>query len=641
MCGLSAIVDFVPRTGLARDLLAMHARIPHRGPDGEGFFVVGESWDGSGARDGAELLARVAGGGARAGLAFRWLQIQDRSPGAAQPMASADGGLRLIFNGEIYNFRELRRELETAGRVFATRSDTEVVLAAYERWGTGMFARLEGMWAIVLLDLKARRVVVSRDRFGIKPLFWRREGTRLVVASEVKQILAAGAPAAADVGSVMRFIRGARPLPLERTFFDSIQAQPPGTYAVVDLQGGPQDPRFVGYWSLDEEAARGAPVESFEQARERLDALLTQSVAEHMVAAVPVGLLVSGGLDSSLVAALSVGPYAARGERGRCYSMIPAGSASRLDESPYIARVVEAFGLEAHSAQLTPDWLRQRMAAITWSQEEPVAGIAVAAQAMVFELASRNGSRVVLDGQGADEVFAGYPRHQMAYLADCRRRRAFGELAVQAAAMLARDRGLARDLWHGTVTPRLRQVVGAGKAGRVDFIRPPHDRAPAPPAPAPLAQTLRRDIVAGNLRSVLALTDRNAMAHSVEARVPYVHRPIVELACALPDRYRLGGGRRKRLLRSLGEKYLPPGLAQRRDRIGFGAPTGAWLEGEFATELRALAHGPVFGTAATLDRDGIAAFVDSFLARRHRDAGTVWRLYAVDQWARAYAVTGL
>src|SRR5438128_5160507 len=189
MCGISAIVDSSGKPGLVEELLAMHAAIPHRGPDGQGFCVVTGEGRLADASSADELRGR-AGAAPVAAFAFRWLQIQDRDPASAQPMASGDGTVRLLFNGEIYNFRELREELAGQGRAFRTRSDTEVVLAAYERWGEGMFARLEGMWAIVVLDQRARSVVISRDRFGIKPLYLHRQGTRLLVASEVKQFLA-------------------------------------------------------------------------------------------------------------------------------------------------------------------------------------------------------------------------------------------------------------------------------------------------------------------------------------------------------------------------------------------------------------------------------------------------------------------
>src|ERR1700730_7710132 len=179
MCGLSAIVDFGPGEGLLDALLAMHAPIRHRGPDGEGFCLVDDRWRAVGDR--GCVPSDASSMALRAGLAFRWLQIQDSSEAAAQTMTSTDGSILLLFNGEIYNFRELRLELKAFGHSFRSESDTEVILAAYYQWGNEMFARLEGMWAIVLLDLRARKLLMSRDRFGIKPLFYHLRGSRRLI----------------------------------------------------------------------------------------------------------------------------------------------------------------------------------------------------------------------------------------------------------------------------------------------------------------------------------------------------------------------------------------------------------------------------------------------------------------------------
>jgi asparagine synthase (glutamine-hydrolysing) len=632
MCGLSGIVDFGPGTGLAEPLLAMHARIRHRGPDGEGFCVVDRDWRFVDAASASELRAAGAGS-VRAAFAFRWLKIQDASERAAQPMASPDGRLRILFNGEIYNFRELRSELEGLGHRFRSASDTEVVLAAYRQWGVEMFGRLDGMWAILLLDLEARRLVMSRDRFGIKPLYYRLERGRLLVASEVKQLLAAGAPPAANMAAVKRFVRGARPATPEETFFESATALPAATYCEVDLQAALPALRFMPYWRLERADAGEADGRDIESACNRLDELLTHAVGEHMVAWAPVGILISGGLDSSLVAALSMPSYAQRGEQGTGFSMVLGAEGGALDESRHIDRIVSSCLFRGLTTEFTPEWLRERLGDITWAQEEPVAGIAVAGQYLTLELAGSSGARVVLDGQGADELFAGYPRHQIVYLRDCLRRNAWETLASETGALAARDPALLRHALVAAIRGR------APRAENSDFIR---DEAPAPVAgPLSLDESLRRDVLSGNLRAVLALTDRNSMAHSVEARVPYVSRGIVEFAFGLPDRYKVGAGQRKRILRRLGARHVPAQIVNRRDRIGFGAPAHRWLMQDFAEDLRALAGSPVFAQSAAFDAPRLGRYVESFLSGGHRDAGTIWRLHAVDRWARAFSVTGI
>ena len=470
MCGLAAIVDFVGAPGLVDALLAMHEPIAHRGPDGEGFCVVDDSWRSLAAGDANVLRDRSSARVLRAGLAFRWLKIQDGSAAAAQPMASQDGSTLLLFNGEIYNFRELRGELESLGYSFRSHSDTEVILAAYRHWGKEAFRRLDGMWAIVIVDLRSRTLLLSRDRFGIKPLFYHLGGSRLVVASEVKQLLAAGVAPAANMSAVTRFIRGSRPESPEQTFFQAIVALPAATYAEVDLQKPGGELNFTAYWRLAPSA--DAPVApSLENACTRLDGLLTQSVADHMVGPVPMGILVSGGLDSSIVAARAVAPFAGRGERGMGFSMVLDRSHAPYDETRHIEQVVSAFGLHGFTVELTPEWLKSNIARITRAQEEPVAGIAAAGQFLAFELAATHKAKVVLDGQGADELFAGYPRHQFVYLRDCARRLAIGALLGEIVALARRDRRFFRDLWKTTIARRLGRLVRGARARSIDFIQ--------------------------------------------------------------------------------------------------------------------------------------------------------------------------
>jgi asparagine synthase (glutamine-hydrolysing) len=627
VCGLSALVDPGCGTGGVEALIAMHTQIPHRGPDGEGFSGVRADGQVVTAPEAAVFRAGLEGVPLRAAFGFRWLQIQDRSREAAQPMVAADNSIQLIFNGEIYNFRALRRELASLGHRFRSESDTEVVLAGYAQWGVEVFARLEGMWAMAILDVAASRMIVSRDRFGIKPLFYAFDGARLLFASEVKQLLAAGISRSGNGPAVRRFIHGARPAEAEQSFFSAIRAVPPASYADVDLAcGGPL--KFESYWQLH---AAKLDRPDFEQASRELERVLAESVADHLVSVVPMGVLVSGGLDSSLVSALSTKPFRDRGERGAGFSMVLDRGHGHLDESAQIRRLVEAFDLRGFSAELTPEWLKQHLPAVTHAQEEPVAGIAVAGQFLAYQLAASTGTRVVLDGQGADELFGGYPRHQVSYLRDCLGRRAFLRALAESTAIAARNPGFFRDMWkHSRFGPR-----------RDSHLFPVAERSSTSPDLASLDATLRRDVLQGNLRAVLGLTDRNAMAHSVEARVPYVDRRVVELAFSLPDHFKVGGGERKRILRRVGARRLPPGIVKRTARIGFGAPARHWLMRHFATELRALADETSFRESTLVDRGVLRSFIDAFLSGRNADAGTAWRLLAIDQWVRIYAVKGL
>jgi asparagine synthase (glutamine-hydrolysing) len=648
MCGLSAIVDFEPGKPLIQSLLAMHKSISHRGPDGEGFTLLDAAWHAVSARTPAELH-RTTAARLRVGMAFRWLQIQDPGEAAAQPMASPDGSVWLMFNGEVYNFREIGRELAQLGHRFASVSDTEVILTAYMRWGSGCFSRFNGMWALILLDLRGRKIIISRDRFGIKPLFYYRDQQRLIIASEVKQLLAAGAPAFANRAAVARFIRNLRPATPEETFFKDILAQPAATFAEINLEA-PADIIFKPYWRLDAPVVGSTVAPSLAEACTQLHGLLTRSVVDHMVAKTTFGHLISGGLDSSLLAALAAPYYRQRGERGMSASMVLPANASRYCESPYIDQVVTALEFQSFRAELSPAWLKANIDRITKAQEEPLAGMAVAGQFLAYETAARHGARVVLDGQGADEIFAGYPRHQYTLLQDYIRRFEPAALLRELISLWRYDTRFFPDAWRVKVLPHLTTRLGfAGSTSALDFLRWEGEHTPFEhesvtrhgSQPTALSKELRADVLTGNLRSVLTVTDRNAMAHSIEARVPYVDRRIVEFAFRLPDGYKIGDGRRKRILRVLAARYLPKAIVTRVDKIGFGVPVEQWMRADFRAELAFLPDGHVFGHSDLVDRLRLRRYIDDFLSSRHQAASTVWRLYAVDTWARVYAVSGV
>ena len=249
MCGISILLDPAGSPRFLSRLVAMHAVIRHRGPDGEGFLIADK--DGAIAR--SDTLERLAAPARPSvGFAFRRLKICDLSEAADQPMGSADQKIWVVFNGEIYNFRELRAELEGLGHAFRTHGDTEVVLAAYQQWGEGCFDRLDGMWGLAILDLRRNRLVVSRDRFGIKPVYWKIAPDGAVLfASEIKQILAAtdGEAPRANRPLIAAFLRGFRYPTLEETFFEGIRSVPPATWCEIDL-AEPAEPRFQVYWNL-------------------------------------------------------------------------------------------------------------------------------------------------------------------------------------------------------------------------------------------------------------------------------------------------------------------------------------------------------------------------------------------------------
>jgi asparagine synthase (glutamine-hydrolysing) len=615
LCGISAIVS--TRGHDVQRLLRMHAPIRHRGPDGEGFLGVTRAGEivRSTAADSFEALAH--GREIVFSLAFRWLKIQDVNENARQPMATPDEALWIALNGEIYNFRELRAELESHGHTFATHSDTEVALAAYARWGTDCFARFNGMWAIVFLDLRARKVVVSRDRAGIKPLFWSKDGDALLLASEAKQI--GGAP---DADSIARFVASER-LAQGHTYFEDVSTFPAASFAELEL-GGDIGIRARSYWDLAAVASARHEI-TYDEAVEQVDGVLRSAIDMQLLADVGVGTLLSGGLDSSLVTAMTARFSAPR----PAFSFVlESPEDRRLDESPYIDEVARASAVPLHKTTMDAAWVRENFARVTRAQEAPVTGLPVVAQFRTHELAASRGVRVVLDGQGADEIFAGYQRHQAIYLNDL----------LRSAKPLAFARELAAFTRRNRRYPLLyvRQGLLAPVRGLVD---PPHARGPswfrAKPARDSYAKLrgvsllqrgLYEDVTRVNIPTVLGITDRNSMAHSLEARVPLLDHRLIELAFRLPPSFKVGEGMRKRVLRTIARRYVPDRIIDRTDSLGFGTPQVRWMRGELAADIRDAQHDEVFRRYPWFDAEGIA---------RETDPRRLWMIYALRTFLRS------
>lgn len=635
MCGISLVLD--PPGDAAERVRRMHAPIRHRGPDGEGFLAV--------RHDGSIVsgAAAASADGARLAIAFRRLRILDLSEAAAQPMASEDGLCWIAFNGEAYNFRELRDELRAGGAEFRSRGDTEVVLRAYQAWGETCFARLDGMWAVAIVDLARRRLVLSRDRFGIKPLYWARDGSALLVASEARQILAARdevpRPNAPLVGM---FLRGSRYPCLDETFFEGVHAVPPATWCEVLLDGAPPAPVFHRYWDLSEFHADPHNATAYDRTLERFDGLVREAVRSHAVADVRLGSLLSGGLDSSTIAAL-LGPVARKAGRDcPTFSFGVRNGEPRWCELPYAETVARAHGLENHQAGFDVGWLRQHAGAAIRAMEEPPLALAAVAQYRTFQLCREHATTVVLDGQGADEVLGGYPYHQRLLVADRLRHGRIADARRELRAIAARDRVSRVRLLGALVGPPLARRARRRPA----WLAPAEERADDEARRAradrgrdasAVNRQLYWDVKWGNVKIVLGYTDKNAMAHSVEARVPFFDRALVEFAFSLPDHFKVGDGQRKRILRDAARRTLPREVTERPDRMGFAMPTRALMR-ELAPDVRAAVLDDGLLGARWFVRRRAERLLDRFAAGDDDLAEPAWRLYAMAVWAREFGV---
>jgi asparagine synthase (glutamine-hydrolysing) len=608
MCGLCGIVHFdaPPETDAVE---AMAAQLDHRGPDGRGAFSA----------------AGVA-------LAFRRLAIIDLSEAGSQPFASEDRRLQLMHNGEIYNYRELRRELESAGHRFRSTTDTEVILNAYTEWGEACVERFNGMWAFVLWDGKSQRLFCSRDRFGIKPFYYRHDGSRFAFASEPRAFRAF-TPLEVNHDAVYEYLDQGYLDHFDETFFGGVRRLPPAHSMVFDESGL----RVWSYWRLEEREPPNDAAEEFAE-------LFLDSVRLELRSDVPVGTALSGGLDSSAIAVsadrlLRTEAENAEALGGRQRTFTAYFEQPGYDERPFAEAVVAQTQADANWVTFTADELVDDLPRIVEAQGEPFGSTSICAGWYVMRAAKAAGVKVMLDGQGGDELLAGYRGHLGFRLADLIARGRFRELRAEVAGTEHGPLALATAVARPFAPESLVRAVRARTRG--SLVHPELRGArvghlDGSPFPDRLRRYQQLVLTRRGLPELLRYEDRNSMAHSLEARVPFLDHRLVELCFSLPPHELIRGGETKSLLRRALGDLLPPAVRERRDKLGFVTPEAEWLRGA----LGVLAA-DVFGSQSFRER----GFVDSDAARRrlerhraHRlTAGMeLWRALNVELWARTY-----
>jgi asparagine synthase (glutamine-hydrolysing) len=607
MCGICGLAS---RSGAVDPdrLRAMSATLVHRGPDSDGQVV-----------DGA------------AGLAARRLSIIDLERGD-QPIANEDGTIHVVQNGEIYNYRELRARLELAGHRFATHSDTEVLVHLYEEYGDGFAERLRGMFAVALWDARQRRLVLARDPFGIKPLYYRLAGDELAFASELRAL----PRGEIDFDALEAFL-AFNSIPGPYSIFRDVRKLTPG-HLLVWKDGEASLSRF----------ARPAPVAASEVRREDEDELaeelrgrLRDSVRAHLIADVPVGVLLSGGVDSSMLAAL------AAQESSEPVHTFSIGFQERsFDELGDARAVAQLYGTRHEELVLRPD-AALLLPALADAFDEPFADSSALPTYLVSELAARH-VKVALSGEGGDELFGGY----YTYAADLLALR-FGRLAPLARPLVERLPSSSRKasfdykakrFVRGAALPPLerhhawKEIFSAEARAELTLQRPafdPVDLLRTRYAETEGAELLARlqDVDLGTylVDDLLVKTDRASMAHSLEARVPYLDPLVAGLAQALPTRLKVSGLRKKRLLRAAAAPLLPHGIVYGRKR-GFSIPAAAWLRGELEPFARDVLSTETLRRQAFFRPEPVTRLLDRHVAGKEDLSRQLWGLLAFTLW---------
>jgi len=600
MCGIAGQYCYSGTLPDEKLLAAMSERLAHRGPDGQGTYIH-----------------------RNIGLAHRRLAIIDLSDDARQPMTNEDGSLWLVYNGEIYNFVELRAELAGKGHTFRLKTDSEVILHAYEEWGTGCLSRLNGMWAFALWDEKRQQLFCARDRFGIKPFYYTEAGGSFLFASEIKALLAhPDAGKKPDDETLLTYLAWGVLDHSEKTMFDGIFQLRPAHAMVVRITGKPEPYR---YWDVTVNPSVTSRTPDPESAA-RFLSLLRDAVRIHLRSDVAVGTCLSGGIDSSTLAVLinelirSEAPQSV-GARQKTFSAY--FDDARFDERRYIDELVAATGVDEHRIQPAAGNVWDDLRLLIAIQDEPFGSLSIYAQYCVMRLAAER-VKVVLDGQGADELLAGYLAYQGSLV-----RGLFWQFHWAAA--LRECYGMLR-FHRGFFLDGIRQLFV--RAGRRKLLRgaiPKIDRYGGS-----LGQVLYRELTATNLTALLHYEDRNAMAFSIESRVPYLDVHLVEYIASLPLDQKIRGGMTKHVLRHAIKGLVPESIRCRMDKMGFVTPEEVWMKEELRPFVLEIFSSDTFYKRPYWDANAVVKNYLAFLDGRSVYSPDLFRIICTEMWLEIF-----
>jgi asparagine synthase (glutamine-hydrolysing) len=630
VCGIAGVLSDQPCDVRPELLTRMGNSLSHRGPDDEGVWIAGTSTP-------------------AVGFVHRRLSIIDVSPAGHQPMPNEDESIWLTFNGEIYNHLELRRELERAGHRYRGHSDSETILHAYEEWGDACVPRLRGMFAFALWDSHRRRLLLVRDRLGIKPLYYARpHANRLIFGSEIKALFASTllepevAPTAIPEYLLFGYLSG------EDTMFRNVWSIPAGHLAVWDDAGL----QVRSYWDAPFIADRLA---SKQDLQHTFDQLFESAVESHLMSDVPLGVLLSGGLDSSAIAAVMT-----RHAAGRLKTFSIGFPRGHYSELPHACTVAKHLGTEHHEVVLTPDEFLCSLPRMIWFEDEPIWTIASVAMYHVARLAAEH-VKVVLSGEGSDELFAGYDRYWCAVIND-RARPMYGRVptGVRAAVrgalsqeaiperlrrmlshtFLCRELGvedLVIDNWFGVFSPSLQREIGSDELRRNLAAADPyaaHLRQYQSSGSDQIVDQMLYADIRTNLVELLRKQDRMTMANSLEGRVPFLDHPLVEFA-ARSSHAALGHFSGKKMLKRCVQTLLPPAIVSRRKQ-GFPVPFETWLRTSFFTPVRNLLLSERALSRQWFAPEKVKSLLSAHEAGRHNYSRQLWALLTLELWQRIF-----
>lgn len=610
MCGIAGYISPKNPEDRMHQLAVMMEALHHRGPDDDGVFIEGNT-----------------------GLGFQRLSILDLSAAGHQPMLSPDGRYVLIFNGEIFNYLEIRHELTGLGHTFQTKTDTEVLLTAYLQWGVDMLPRLNGMWAFAIYDRQEKNMFCARDRYGVKPFYYCIDEDRFIFASEITAILAVlGRKPEPDPRALYNFLLFNRTDQSDTTFFREIRSLKHGHYMLVDTQR-PHLVRFRKWYDLKKELKE--PFRSPEEFRE----MFSSSIELRLRSDVPVGVCLSGGVDSSSIVSILLKDF---GKKDIYTFSAVYGEGRFGDESKFINlyrdQLKNSFFIQPNENSLLSD-----IDSFVQAHGEPVPTTSPYAQFKVMELAS-NHVTVTIDGQGADEMLAGYHYFFGFYFKDLFLNGQYGKLSSEMLHYLRKHRDLLglKSLLFFLLPSHLRKKVRAYEKGYIDtgFCESQSSSCNLIADELYGSGSLQDALLNHfeyKLEHLLKWEDRNSMWFSMEARVPFLDFRLVERTLSLGDEAIIHKGMTKHILREAMKGTLPEKIRLRRDKMGFGTPQDEWFRTPvFQKYIRDIIHSETFASRGLLDVREVKEIYRKHLARQGNYAREIWKWIHLEHWFRRF-----
>lgn len=629
MCGITGIVNLDNNRINKKILLAMNQALKHRGPDDKGFWIENNI-----------------------GLAQRRLSILDLSPLGHQPMFYDRKNLVIVFNGEIYNYIEIRDKLLKLGYKFRSQTDTEVILAAYQEWGIECLKKFNGMWAFVLYDRRQNQIFAARDRMGVKPFYYFSDKNKFLFASEIKAILKhPEVKAKPNDKIVWDFLICGLVDHDEETFFSGVKELRPGHYLVLKIENWQL--KIKKYWDLNPEAKTIYQKDADYASRFR--ELFIDSVKLRLRSDVPLGTCLSGGLDSSSIVCV-VNKFLKKEEKiaqiGRWQKTFSAVYDDKkypgCDERQFIKEVVQKTQVRSYLVFPLATKLVREIRDVIYHQDYPFSSTSIYAQWNVFRLAKENGIKVMLDGQGADEQLAGYHPFFGIYWGQLMRngqtwtliKEAYNYSRSHQASFYQVLKDLLIDLVRkGAVGDFLARFVKNQWPEYNLFVSHWRNQYQSPPMIQPTDNVFKNALHSGfkiGLVSLLRYEDRNSMAFSIESRVPFLDYRLVEFIYSLPDNQKIRNGQTKWVMRQALKGILPEKIRNRQDKIGFATPEEIWMRGILGEEMKKVFASESFNQRGYFEPGKALEYFENYLKGKNSNYQLFWRLYCLEIWFRVF-----